>query len=73
VWSSTFLASFTLHEAPMLEGGVMARVMENTTSSAVNGAPSWNLTPLRSVKRSCVGVTKVHSVASPGTTSNFSL
>jgi hypothetical protein len=57
----------------MLEGGVMARVMENTTSSAVKGAPSWNLTPLRSVKRSCVGVTKVHSVASPGTTSNFSL
>ena len=49
-----------LHRDIMLDGGVPARVSENTTSSAVNGAPSWNLTPLRSSKRTCVGEICVH-------------
>ena len=57
----------------MLEGGVIARLSENTTSSAVKGAPSWNLTPLRSSKRICVGETIVHLAASEGSTSYFSL
>ena len=30
--------------------GLRARSSENTTSSAVNGVPSWNVTPLRSVE-----------------------
>ncbi|CFO67788.1 Uncharacterised protein [Bordetella pertussis] len=46
----------------------MARWIENTASSAVNGAPSWNFTPSRSLKRYSVGETWVHSVASAGTT-----
>ena len=41
VWSSTFLTSLTLCVAEVrLDGGVMVRVSENTTSSAVKGAPS---------------------------------
>ncbi len=69
VKSSTFFTSFTLcTDDCMLDGGVIARVSENTTSSAVNGAPSWNLTPLRSSKRTCVGETSVHFVASAGST-----
>ena len=67
VCSSTFLTSLTLCTADiMLDGAVPARVSENTTSSAVNGAPSWNFTPLRSSKRTCVGETCVHLVASAG-------
>ncbi|MNV99326.1 hypothetical protein D3C71_1946730 [compost metagenome] len=67
VKSSTFLTSLMLWvELIMFDGGVMMRVRENTTSSAVNGAPSWNLTPLRSSKRHCVGLTSVHLVASAG-------
>jgi hypothetical protein len=31
------------------------RPKEKITSSAVKGVPSWNLTPLRSSKRTCVG------------------
>ena len=67
VWSSTFFTSLTLcTEDIMLDGAVPARVSENTTSSAVNGAPSWNLTPLRSSKRTCVGEICVHLVARAG-------
>ena len=73
VWSSTFLTSLTLCVAEVrLDGGVMVRVSENTTSSAVKGAPSWNLTPLRSSKRKCVGDMKVHLVASEGVIWYFS-
>ena len=42
----------------------MARSSENLASSAVNSLPSLNFTPLRSVMRSCVGLTSFHSVAS---------
>ena len=67
VKSSTFLTSLTLcTDDCMLDGGVITRVMENTTSSAVKGAPSWNLTPRRSSKRTCVGEICVHLVASAG-------
>ena len=44
----------------------MARVMENTTSSAVMVLPSLNLTPLRSVKRICVGDNSCQRVANCG-------
>ena len=43
-----------------------ARSKLNTTSSAVNGVPSWNLTPGRSLKRQVVGLTCVHDSASDG-------
>lgn len=46
----------------------MARWIENTASSAVKAAPSWNLTPGRSLKRYSVGETCSHSVARRGTT-----
>jgi hypothetical protein len=46
--------------------GCFTRVKENTTSSAVNGEPSWNFTPLRSVKRYCVGDISFHAVARAG-------
>src|SRR5262245_66547463 len=47
----------------------IARVRENTTSSAVNGDPSENFTPERSVKvaLSPSGATR-HAVASSGST-----
>ncbi len=48
--------------------GCLMRWNENTTSSAVNGEPSWNFTPLRSSKRTCVGLICVHFVASEGST-----
>ncbi len=46
----------------------VARLKLKTTSSAVNGVPSWNLTPLRRSKRHTVGEVCVHLVASTGTT-----
>jgi hypothetical protein len=46
--------------------GASARSIENTTSSALNGAPSWNFTPGRSLKRQLVGVGWLHCVARPG-------
>ena len=44
--SPTFLISFTETKLLcMFEPGPLARLSENTTSSAVNGVPSWNFTP----------------------------
>jgi hypothetical protein len=43
-----------------------ARWNEKMTSSAVNGVPSWNCTPLRSSKRHTVGEVCFHEVASAG-------
>jgi hypothetical protein len=51
----------------------IARFIENTASSAVNAAPSWNFTPWRSVMRSCVGLSCFQPVASTGSSSNFRL
>ena len=50
----------------MSEPSPAARLKVNTTSSAVNGVPSWNCTPLRSSKRQTVGVVCFHLVASAG-------
>ena len=44
----------------------LARSSENLASSAVNSLPSLNFTPLRKLRRSCVGLTSLHSVASEG-------
>jgi hypothetical protein len=49
-----------------LEVGAMARLTENTTSSAVKGLPSWNFTPDRKLKRHTVGDTVVHETANSG-------
>jgi hypothetical protein len=67
VRSSILRASFTDAKYDlMFEPPLVARVNEKTTSSAVNGAPSWNLTLARSLKRQTVGEAWVHSVASAG-------
>jgi hypothetical protein len=42
------------------------RPKENTTSSAVNGLPSWNVTPFRRVKRQCVSESCFQLVARLG-------
>ena len=51
---------------PKLEVLLMARFSEKITSSASRGLPSLNLTPVRSLMRSCVGVTNFQSVANCG-------
>ena len=53
--------------------GCLMRPKEKITSSAVKGLPSANFTPLRSSKRTCVGLVIVHLVASAGSTSNLAL
>ena len=53
--------------ARICEVSSAARWYENTTSSAVSGAPSWNLTPGRSLNRQVAASTCSHDVASPGT------
>ena len=47
-----------------------ARSIENTASSAVKVEPSWNFTPLRSLKRHVVGFTICHDSASAGSSLN---
>ena len=49
-----------------LEVLARARSKEKTTSSAVKSVPSLNLTPLRRLKRCCVGVTSRQEVAKRG-------
>jgi hypothetical protein len=44
---------------------------ENTTSSAVNGVPSWKTTPRRSLKRHTVGLVCFQDVASAGVSPSF--
>ena len=51
--------------------GSSVRITEATTSSAVNGLPSWNFTPWRSLKRQRSGATISHEVASAGSISSF--
>jgi hypothetical protein len=50
----------------MSEPSPAARLNVNTTSSAVNAVPSWNLTFGRSSNRHTVGLVCVHFVASAG-------
>ena len=45
-----------------------ARWIENTTSSAVKGEPSWNVTFWRSLKRVVVGLMVSHDNARHGMT-----
>jgi hypothetical protein len=67
VRSSTFRTSLTpAKNEATLEPGPRARAMENTTSSAVKGEPSLNLTLGRSWKRQVVGFTCSQRVASAG-------
>jgi hypothetical protein len=52
----------------MFEPSERARSSENTTSSAVKSAPSWNFTPSRSLNTHTVGSSSFtyHSVARRG-------
>ena len=43
------------------------RFKVNSTLSALNGVPSWNVTPFRRVKRQVVLLTGRHDSASAGT------
>jgi hypothetical protein len=56
-----------------LLGTVGTRSIEATTSAAVKSLPSWNLTPRRSLNSQVSGSIGFHSVASPGTSCDFSL
>ena len=49
-----------------------ARSKVNFTASALNGVPSWNFTPGRSLKRTFVGDMTSYDVASAGLTSILS-
>ncbi len=56
VWSSTLVtASIDVSRPFMSEAGWRARSSEKTTSSALNGLPSWNLTPWRSLNSHTAG------------------
>ena len=56
-----------------MEPGDCMRCQLNTTSSAENGSPLWNLTLRRSLKRHTVGLTVCHDSASAGSTFSSSL
>ncbi|MCY1232575.1 hypothetical protein D3C71_1164080 [compost metagenome] len=68
VSASTFFTSATDDSSDLsAELGACARCSENTTSSAVSSAPSWNLTPGRSLNSHTVGsAVSFHEVASAG-------
>ncbi|MNT12045.1 hypothetical protein D3C72_1469580 [compost metagenome] len=59
-------ALISLSVAFMSEPSPCARAKLNTTSSALNGVPSWNTTPLRSSKRHTFGEVCFQLVASSG-------
>ncbi len=68
VWSSTRRGlPMAVAKVLKLELGSCARSIENTTSSAVKGVPSWNLTPFLRWKRQVVASTCSQRVASEGT------
>ncbi len=56
----------SLSVAFMSEPSPCARAKLNTTSSAVNGVPSWNTTPLRNSKRQTSGEVCFQLVAKSG-------
>src|SRR6185437_14717194 len=63
--SPTFLIDFSVEKLPfMFDPGPLARLIEKTTSSAVNGVPSLNFTFGRRSKYQCVGSVLPHLVAS---------
>ena len=57
VFGSTTSTPVTIGRRPVIvdSGSVIARVMLNRTASASSGVPSWNVTPLRKVKRTRSG------------------
>jgi hypothetical protein len=74
VISSALLTDSTDVSSPfMSDVGCRARLSENTTSSASNAAPSWNLTFGRSLNSQVVGSfgRMRQAVASPATSSPF--
>ena len=54
-------------ECTIVRPGIVFRSIVALTSSAVSGAPSWNLTPGRSANSHVVSFTLFHEVARPGT------
>ena len=73
VCSSTFLTAASPRSAnERCDVGPCVRSIEKTASSAVNGEPSWNFTPRRSLKRQVVGLTICHDSASAGSSLNCS-
>jgi hypothetical protein len=76
VWSSTFLTDSMPRVNCAKELGELGtlgtRSMVKITSSAVNGLPSWNTTPGRSLSSQVVLSTSFHEVASAGRISSLS-
>ena len=69
VRSSTFFAPFTPARYGLkFEVSESARSIVNTTSSAVKGEPSWNLTLGRNLNRVVVGLTTCQDSARQGST-----
>src|SRR5260221_7432928 len=71
VYSSTICVSWygPIRLTPVcdLVSGFTIRSKVNLTAAALNGVPSWNLTPCRSLNVYSVAVSlTLHSVASPG-------
>ena len=67
--SASTLTAFSTpcSDTRICDSGVSARSAENTTSSAVRVAPSWNFTPSRSLNRQVLASGCDHDVASQGT------
>ncbi len=73
VSSSTFFAPVTpFNWKARCEVVPSARSIENTASSALNGVPSWKLTPGRSLKRQVVAPSACQDCASDGSMRNCS-
>ncbi|KAG1302776.1 hypothetical protein G6F62_015856 [Rhizopus arrhizus] len=73
VKSSTLRTALKAGRLPLSgEASSDTRVIEATTSSAVNGAPLWNFTPWRSLKRSTGGDVASQDSASAGVMLNLS-
>src|SRR4051812_32793977 len=70
VWSSTFWMSSTPSSCPLYGAGLFGtfgtRLKLNTTSSAVNGEPSWKVTPRRRLKRHVFPPSELQDVARSG-------
>ncbi len=69
VWSSTARTStIEVSNSFMSESSDFARLIENTTSSAVKSAPSWKVTPWRRLNTQTFGSSGLgaQSVASAG-------
>ena len=76
VWLSVFFHSFTAAKRALATDGESSprwRFMLHSTSSAVSGEPSWNVTPLRILKvYSFASLLTDHSSASSGASTMLS-